>query len=180
MDIFILGNGLSRKAFRVSKLQKYGMVIGCNALYRDGTPDILVAVDRPMIREIEESGYEGQVVAPGPDVKKPFKYSGYLAMQEAVRHNPSTVYLIGFDYDGNPSTSKLKRARKTGSNIYWGSKNYKTLPTPELFKQRQTIERKFIVDNPQTRFIRVINEYSSPVSLGCMNITIPALLSRLK
>lgn len=179
MNIFILGNGLSRKSFRVSKLQKYGMVIGCNALYRDGTPDILVAVDTPMIKEIRDSGYEGTVVTPDSDVKKPFKYSGYLAMQEALRHNPSTIYLIGFDYEGNPSTSRLKRATKGGTNIYWGSKNYKSLPTPELFRQRITIEKKFILDNPQVRFIRVVNEYSSPISVGCANITIPALLSRL-
>ena len=40
-----LGNGNSRNEFDLDELKKYGTVIGSNAIYRDFTPDILVALD---------------------------------------------------------------------------------------------------------------------------------------
>ena len=55
--IFILGNGTSRKGLDLSSLKSAGPVYGCNALYRDFSPDILFSVDPPMIEEIIKSGY---------------------------------------------------------------------------------------------------------------------------
>jgi len=55
--MFCLGNGNSRKEFDLNKLKKYGTVIGSNAIYRDFTPDILVALDSRMSHEIYRSGY---------------------------------------------------------------------------------------------------------------------------
>ena len=52
-----LGNGNSRKEFDLDELKKYGTVIGSNAIYRDFTPDILVALDSRMSHEIYRSGY---------------------------------------------------------------------------------------------------------------------------
>ena len=40
---FCFGNGNSRKGIDIEKYKKYGTVVGCNAIYRDFTPDILVA-----------------------------------------------------------------------------------------------------------------------------------------
>ena len=54
---FCFGNGNSRKELDVDKFKKYGTVIGCNAIYRDHTPDILVALDSRMNHEVYRSGY---------------------------------------------------------------------------------------------------------------------------
>ena len=42
-----LGNGQSRQGLDLTKMKDYATVIGCNAIYRDFTPDILVALDLP-------------------------------------------------------------------------------------------------------------------------------------
>ena len=45
---FVLGNGASRKDVDLSALKNHGKVYGCNALYRDFTPDVLVATEIPI------------------------------------------------------------------------------------------------------------------------------------
>ena len=57
-SVFVLGNGPSRKNIDISKLD--GTVIGCNACYRDFTPDVICAIDAGIMSDIIESGYEGQ------------------------------------------------------------------------------------------------------------------------
>ena len=54
---FIIGNGLSRKDFNLNRLVGQGCTFGCNALYRDFTPDYLVAIDDKIIEEITQSDY---------------------------------------------------------------------------------------------------------------------------
>ena len=54
---FCFGNGNSRKRLDVDKYKKKGTVVGCNAIYRDFTPDILVALDSRMNHEVYRSGY---------------------------------------------------------------------------------------------------------------------------
>ena len=53
---FVLGNGLSRKPIPFDPLKKIGKVYACNAVYRQYTPDYLVAVDAKMINEICQEG----------------------------------------------------------------------------------------------------------------------------
>jgi hypothetical protein len=55
--VFVIGNGESRKGVDLDRLQQHGKVYGCNALYRDFTPDALVCVDSAMIHEVYSSGY---------------------------------------------------------------------------------------------------------------------------
>jgi len=57
-SVFVLGNGPSRKNIDVSKLD--GTVIGCNACYRDFTPDVICAMDAGIMSDIIDSGYNGQ------------------------------------------------------------------------------------------------------------------------
>ena len=52
---FAVGNGESRKDCDLNKLKELGPIYGCNALYRDFTPDLLIAGDGPMIREIRQN-----------------------------------------------------------------------------------------------------------------------------
>ena len=60
MHIFCIGNGESRKDIDLARLKKYGPIIGCNALYRDFIPDLLISVNASMIKEIKDSGFGNQ------------------------------------------------------------------------------------------------------------------------
>ena len=55
--VFCLGNGESRKDVNIDALKPHGKIYGCNALYREYTPDVLVAVDQGITHEIYHSGY---------------------------------------------------------------------------------------------------------------------------
>jgi hypothetical protein len=54
---FILGNGISRRDIPFSNLKLKGMIYGCNAIYREYTPDVLVATDPGIGEYIQNSGY---------------------------------------------------------------------------------------------------------------------------
>ena len=56
-NVFVLGNGPSRTNIDPSKLD--GKIIGCNACYRDFTPDVICAIDAGIISEIIDSEYDG-------------------------------------------------------------------------------------------------------------------------
>lgn len=55
--VICLGNGESRLGIDLDRLRQYATIWGCNALYRDFTPDFLVCVDIEMSHEIYRSGY---------------------------------------------------------------------------------------------------------------------------
>ena len=56
MRVFILGNGQSRLGVNLEKLKEYGKVYGCNAIYRDFKPDVLIGVDQGIMHEMYHSG----------------------------------------------------------------------------------------------------------------------------
>ena len=55
--VFVLGNGTSRKNIDIYELP--GLVIGCNACYRDFKPDVICAIDAGVISDIIDSGFDG-------------------------------------------------------------------------------------------------------------------------
>jgi hypothetical protein len=55
--VFCIGNGESRKGFDLSSLKSHGKIYGCNALYREFTPDVLISVDNGIMHEIYHTGY---------------------------------------------------------------------------------------------------------------------------
>ena len=55
--VFCIGNGESRKDYNLNKLKGKGRIYGCNGLYRDFTPDVLVAVDSGIAHDVYNSGY---------------------------------------------------------------------------------------------------------------------------
>jgi len=55
--VFVICNGESRQRMNLEDLRQYGKIYGCNALYRDFTPDALVAVDDRIVHKIYWSGY---------------------------------------------------------------------------------------------------------------------------
>lgn len=68
---FIIGNGKSRQGFDLNQLRGKGKIYGCNALYRDFLPDVLVATDDKMREEIELSDINPDVLENIP-AKIPF------------------------------------------------------------------------------------------------------------
>jgi hypothetical protein len=55
--VFCIGNGESRRSIDLRQLREHGKIYGCNALYRDFKPDVLVGVDQGIMHEIYHSGY---------------------------------------------------------------------------------------------------------------------------
>ena len=56
MTAYVIGNGESRKGLNFISLK--GVIYGSNALYRDFHPDHLVCVDKRMVREALNNGYQ--------------------------------------------------------------------------------------------------------------------------
>ena len=54
--VFLIGNGESRKHLDLETLRQHGKIYGCNALYRDFTPDVLCSVDHGMMHEVYHAG----------------------------------------------------------------------------------------------------------------------------
>jgi hypothetical protein len=54
---FVLGNGVSRLLVDLNQLKTHGRIYGCNALYREFVPDVLISTDRAIAHTIQNSGY---------------------------------------------------------------------------------------------------------------------------
>lgn len=123
--VFLIGNGKSREQFDLERLRGKGTIVGCNALYRDFTPDVLVSIDTKMLNEINAASStldpEMLIICPaGRSTRVPnslvyktgkFNTSGCFAMRmigEVMR--PSKCFMLGMD--GYPG------------NMYDGTKNY--------------------------------------------------------
>ena len=132
---FVVGNGTSRKSIDLNQLKKYGKFYGCNALYRDYTPDYLVAVDVKMILEINQSKWQmdhevwtnanKQFHAfQGFHYFQPSKgwSSGPTALWLASTHAHDTIYMLGMDFHGSKDT---QGNRSKVNNLYAGTHNYK-------------------------------------------------------
>jgi len=124
---FILGNGRSRLAVNPNKLMEIGTVFGCNRLYQECTPHCLVATDRPIAEEIQNSGYAKKhrfhtrkpiVDLGGQFLAKDYKgfSSGPNAASLALIDGYSDIYLIGMD---------LGTTNGMVNNIYANTKFYK-------------------------------------------------------
>jgi hypothetical protein len=163
---FVLGNGTSRAGIDPKKLQEFGKIYGCNALYRELDPDFLIAVDVKMILEITKKEYQlknknvwtNQNKAyrgiEGLNFFRPSKgwSSGPTALHMASQHNYNKIFILGFDYQG-----LIKNDKRVINNMYAGTPNYKkTTDTATYYgnwlKQTTTVIR----DNPQIMFYRVI------------------------
>ena len=132
---FILGNGRSRLVVDLNKLMEIGTVYGCNGLYRDFTPHCLVATDRPIAEEIQNSGYALKnrfhtrkpiLELGGKTLQKEYKgySSGPNAAGLALVDGHIDIYLIGMD---------LGTTNGMFNNIYAGSQFYKKELDPPTF-----------------------------------------------
>lgn len=123
---FIIGNGLSRKDFNLNKLVGQGCIFGCNALYRDFTPDYLVAIDDKIAEEISQSDFpmnrfiippnEEQYEPAECNPNRPRSNAGMNACLEAIKMGFGVIYLFGFDF--------ILENEVSVKNIYDGSNCY--------------------------------------------------------
>jgi len=151
MPVFVLGNGESRLRYKPEELKKRGSVYGCNAIYRDFAPDILVSIDPHMAREIIESGYAESHTCyfayndygdhlPESCMRGEFGksvYCGPTALRLAIHfEKPEKIYLVGFDIIDTK-----------WSNVYTATRGY--ADNRELAR-RTLLAGQNIVHNPPT------------------------------
>jgi len=160
---FVLGNGVSRKGIDLYTLKTQGTVYGCNALYREFSPDYLVAVDVKMVNEICKKKYQlnNEVwTNPNRSYSKlhglnffhPSKgwSSGPTALWLASQHGYESIYILGFDYQGLEDGKKF-------NNVYANSMNYKKSQDSATFFGNWLRQTKTVIkDHPKIRYKRVI------------------------
>lgn len=161
---FVLGNGISRLTINLHKLRQHGKIFGCNALYRDFTPDYLFATDQEISTEIEDSGYpkSHQFFTRNPRLEKGSKKinlnfgysSGPIAVSYAASFGAKHIYLIGFDLTG--INGKI-------NNIYAGTPCYRPKDNGETHYGNWVNQIAAIMANqyPTTKFTRIIPDSDS-------------------
>lgn len=107
---FVLGNGKSRLEVDLHQLKSFGKIYGCNALYRDFSPDVLVATDPEISAEIQNSQYaiKNKFYTRKPinglgalPIREYFGFSsGPIALSLACMSKADYIFLIGFDLAG--------------------------------------------------------------------------------
>jgi hypothetical protein len=156
---FVLGNGISRKTVAPASLQPMGKIYGCNALYREFVPDVLVATDRPIATAIQESGYaRNNIFYTRRPIESlgarsvPKVYFGYssgpIATAIAALDGHRCIYLLGFDM--GPTENQQF------NNVYAGTEFYKmptAMPTFTGNWAKQLIQ--IVQDFSQTEFVRI-------------------------
>lgn len=114
---FAIGNGTSRQYFDLEKLRGHGLIVGCNWLYKDFEPDIIVALDhhpRTVIADIKERSWkfmtwgrgrahlllDGEVAMSVINVNRTKgKNSGIVACSYLAKEvKVERLYMIGFDF----------------------------------------------------------------------------------
>jgi len=156
---FVLGNGVSRQTVNLATLQGLGPVYGCNALYREFAPDVLVSTDRPISEQIQHSGYPKQhefytrkplphlAAKPVPQQYYGFS-SGPIAVALAALAGNRAVYLLGFDM-GPAATGKF-------NNCYADTEFYKKSADVPTYTGNWARQIKTVAgDFPNTNFFRV-------------------------
>lgn len=156
---FVIGNGRSRLAVNLEDLKKHGRIYGCNALYRDFTPHVLVATDPGITDEIENSGYPINHVfytrRPNKElgsqlITEHFGFSsGPIAGKLAASAGHTVIYLVGIDL---ASTDTFQ------NNVYAGTANYRAASDQATYygnwiKQFLHVFR----EHPHQRFVRLCN-----------------------
>lgn len=156
---FVLGNGTSRRGIPLDNLRQNGTIYGCNALYRDFVPDVLVATDKPIATAIQESGYSAKNtfytrrpidgLGAKPIMQPYFGFSsGPVATALAAIDGHTRIYMIGFDMGPSPS--------KQFNNVYADTEFYKRSDSAPTFTGNWTKQISQICKNfAATEFVRV-------------------------
>jgi hypothetical protein len=165
---FVLGNGVSRQAVNPDTLRTRGHVYGCNALYREFEPDVLVSTDAPISAQIQNSGYSNRRVH---YTRKPLLHlgsrrippdffgfsSGPAAVGIAAQENYKAIYLLGFDM-GPTRSGRF-------NNVYADTEFYKKSSanptyTGNWVRQITTIVNRF----PDIKFVRIMGDTTADIA----------------
>jgi hypothetical protein len=165
---FVLGNGVSRLDVNLHVLQELGPIYGCNALYREFTPTVLISTDKPISSKIQEEGYATsnrmytRKPTPGRGAMRiPQDWYGFssgpVAVALAAQDKNLAVYMLGFDL-GPVQGDKF-------NNIYAGTEFYKASSARPTFtgnwvRQIQNITKTF----PNTNFFRVVGPTTAEIT----------------
>jgi hypothetical protein len=164
---FVLGNGTSRQPIDLNLLKTLGRVYGCNAIYREFEPDVLISTDLPISERIQHEGYSQTHVhytrkpLPGTGAlriaQQYFGYSsGPVAVAQAALDGAIAIYLIGFDMGPN----------RTGrfNNCYADTEFYKKSSANPTFVGNWTRQlRQIARDFPKTSFFRVVGDTTAEI-----------------
>jgi len=165
---FVLGNGVSRLAVNLHQLQEFGPIYGCNALYREFMPTVLISTDRPISTRIQEEGIASRIrmytrkPIPGlgalriPNDWYGFS-SGPAATAIAAQDRHVAVYMLGFDLGPLPG--------EKFNNIYADTEFYKKSSARPTFsgnwvRQIQQIAKTF----PKTNFFRIVGTTTASIA----------------
>lgn len=160
MTAFIIGNGNSRLSFSLPELSKHGKMYGCNALYRDYMPDVLVSVDPPITTEISKydiplktAHYARKPLHDASHKLTKEQNAGYssgpIACKLASLDKHDIQFLIGFDF---ASTNDRINNVYAGTNGYWPVTNKPTYHG-NWVKQFAEIFEEF----PEYKYYRVLD-----------------------
>jgi len=164
---FVLGNGISRQAVDLAQLKTLGTTYGCNAIYREFVPDVLISTDTPISERIQAEGYSQKHVhytrKPLSDsgsrriAQKYFGYSsGPVAVAQAAIDGAIAIYLLGFDL-GPTRTGRF-------NNCYADTEFYKKSSANPTFAGNWTRQIKQIArDFSKTSFFRVVGETTAEI-----------------
>ena len=192
---FVLGNGISRQGLDLKHLESFGPVYGCNALYREFVPTVLVATDRPIAEQIQHSGYAKkhrfytrrpiEELGARGILDKYWGYSsGPAALAIAADDKNTHIYMIGFDMgpvnsfknriiNGNMSVDQ----RNAGASITPASN---PTYTGNWVKQMRTV----MEDYSKCLFYRVYGATTAPIlEFDCLtnlnNLTMEEFRTRI-
>ncbi len=173
----VLGNGRSRLAVDPAKLKDHAPVYACNGIYREFTPDVLIATDLPIATAIQESGYalkhrfytrkpqEGLGAQRLHNAYRGFS-SGPNAVGQACLDGFTRIFMLGFD---------LGTTNGQFNNIYADTPFYKKSSDPPTFGGNWTKQIAQLCKEYSTReFIRVMGPESAhiPMLLEIPNLKI--------
>ncbi len=162
----VLGNGQSRRSIPPESLKLHGTVYACNAIYREFTPDVLIATDRPIAMAIQESGY---ALRNRFYTRKPMEglgaqrlskeyygfSSGPNAVGRACLDGYTSIYMLGFD---------LGTSNGQFNNIYADTEFYKKSIDPPTFAGNWVKQIVQICKDYSTReFVRVMGPESATI-----------------
>jgi len=165
---FVLGNGISRQNVDLSMLKQRGQIYGCNALFREFTPDVLVATDRPIAEHIQHKGYaktnrfHTRRPIDGLGARAvPHEYFGYssgpIAVSLAALDGHRRIYMLGFDMGPGPE-NKI-------NNLYAGTEFYKRVDAPPTFTGNWIKQiTKITQDQRNIKFIRVVGPTTAKIA----------------
>ena len=163
---FILGNGKTRKDFSLHELKSNGKLYGCNRIYEEIVPDVLVSTDKNMAEEIQKSEYSKNnnhytrekhiIIGSGAKALDPMYQafsSGPNALAISAKETNNSCFMIGFDLISDSYTI---------NNLYAGTSNYleKTAKATEfvnwvdqVYKIVETYDKqKFFHVNPLNNY----------------------------